>query len=106
MLGLFFYTTKSCHLCEEAAQLLEKLQLVKEVNIEAVDISENDSLVRSYGLRIPVVKNKQSGKEIDWPFIMDDLIDLVELVWVQILSFKIMTTIKLVKAVQSNLVFR
>ena len=65
-------------MCEEAAQLLEKLQLVKEVNIEAVDISENESLVRSYGLRIPVVKNKQSGKEIDWPFIMDDLIDLVE----------------------------
>ena len=78
MLALFFYTTKSCHLCEEAARLLEKLQLVKEVNIEAVDISENESLVRSYGLRIPVVKSKQSGKEIDWPFIMDDLIDLVE----------------------------
>ena len=77
MLALFFYTTKNCHLCEEAAQLLEKLQLVKEVNIEAVDISENESLVRSYGLRNPVGKNKQSGKEINWPFIMDDLIDLV-----------------------------
>jgi len=42
-----------------------------------VDISEKESLVRSYGLRIPVVKNQQSGKEVDWPFIMDDLIDLV-----------------------------
>jgi len=77
MRALFFYTTKNCHLCEEAAQLLEKLQSVKKVNIEAVDISEKESLVRSYGLRIPVVKNQQSGKEVDWPFIMDDLIDLV-----------------------------
>ena len=77
MLTVIFYTTDDCHLCEEAAALLKKLSSLRQINIEPIDISASESLIHLYGIRIPVVKNMQSGKELGWPFEMSDLLNLV-----------------------------
>ena len=73
---LILYTTDGCHLCELAENLLIELEFFKEFHLESIDISADESLVKSYGVRIPVVKNKQTNKEIGWPFQLEDLLNL------------------------------
>ena len=73
MSSLIFYTTEGCHLCEEAALLLETLNKFRCIEIETVDISCDEGLVNLYGIRIPVVRNKYSGNEIGWPFGLAEL---------------------------------
>ena len=53
--------------------LLAELADCLELEIESVDIGADAALVSLYGIRIPVVKNKDSGAEIDWPFTREDL---------------------------------
>lgn len=75
-----FYTTAGCHLCEYADLLLQELvQAANNRNrfeIEEVDISTDEKLVELYGIRIPVVKNAANGKEIGWPFGVEELTTL------------------------------
>jgi len=77
---LIFYTTAGCHLCEHADLLLQELvQAANNRNrfeIEEVDISTDEKLVELYGIRIPVVKNAANGKEIGWPFCVEELTTL------------------------------
>ncbi|MDB3898376.1 glutaredoxin family protein [Gammaproteobacteria bacterium] len=77
---LIFYTTAGCHLCEHADLLLQELvQAANNRNrfeIEEVDISTDEKLVELYGIRIPVVKNGANGKEIGWPFGVEELTTL------------------------------
>lgn len=68
MTKIIFYTTLGCHLCEEAEQLLRHLVSVKDVEIEAVDISNTEALVALYGIRIPVLKRGDTEQELGWPF--------------------------------------
>lgn len=62
--GLVLYGTEFCHLCDEAKAIL------CETGIEAdyVDIAENDELLETYGIRIPVLKRADNGAELGWPF--------------------------------------
>jgi len=73
MTKLIFYTTSGCHLCEHAAVLLDQLRQLKQLEVEEVDISTDEKLVELYGIRIPVVKNAATGKELGWPFDLDEL---------------------------------
>jgi glutaredoxin len=77
---LVFYTTVGCHLCERADLLLQELaQAANTANrfeVEEVDISTDEKLVELYGIRIPVVRNAANGKEIGWPFGIEELITL------------------------------
>ena len=77
---LIFYTTAGCHLCEHADLILQELvQAANNRNrfeIEEVDISTDEKLVELYGIRIPVVKNAANGKEIGWPFGVEELTTL------------------------------
>jgi glutaredoxin len=77
---LIFYTTAGCHLCEHADLLLQELvQAANNRNrfeIEEQDISTDEKLVELYGIRIPVVKNAANGKEIGWPFGVEELTTL------------------------------
>jgi len=52
------------------------LRSFKEFHLESIDISADESLVKIYGIRIPVVKNKQTNEEIGWPFQLEDLLNL------------------------------
>lgn len=73
MTRLLLYTTNGCHLCDEALKLLEQLADRREFTLESVDIANHPALVERYGIRIPVVKNQKSNKEIGWPFDIEAL---------------------------------
>ena len=76
MTTLIFYTSVGCHLCERAEELLAELADCLEIEVESVDIGADAAFVSLYGIRIPVVKNKDSGAEIGWPFTLEDLSSL------------------------------
>jgi thiol-disulfide isomerase/thioredoxin len=73
---LILYTTAGCHLCEQAAAMLEYLQGMHEFSVEALDIASDEALVDQYGIRIPVVRRQGQDKEIGWPFEPEDLLSL------------------------------
>lgn len=70
MVRLILYGTESCHLCETAAdrvrETLEKLPF--RALLTLADITDDDDLVARYGVRIPVLHDTTSGRELDWPF--------------------------------------
>ena len=74
---LVFYTTAGCHLCDQAAVLLQELALQTQgshrFEVEEVDIATDAELVELYGIRIPVVKNAATQREVGWPFDVQDL---------------------------------
>lgn len=61
-------TTSGCHLCEIAEQLLHQAAFEIEFQLYEVDISQDDSLVEQYGVRIPVIVDSLKKKELNWPF--------------------------------------
>jgi hypothetical protein len=71
------YGTDGCHLCELAEQLLaEVVQLAAtRPAVMLVDIIDDERLVEAYGTTIPVIKNTQSGNEMNWPFDAAQLVD-------------------------------
>ncbi|HHJ38199.1 MAG: hypothetical protein AXA67_03660 [Methylothermaceae bacteria B42] len=58
------YGTYACHLCEQAQAILQQLGL----RYEAIDIALDDLLNEQYGVRIPVLRCRYCGWELDWPF--------------------------------------
>lgn len=82
---VLLYTTLGCHLCEDAMDLLKQYRTqqvtepmaenagTEEIEIEEIEISESESLVESYGLRIPVISKLHTSEELDWPFTLNDL---------------------------------
>ncbi|ENA36668.1 MULTISPECIES: glutaredoxin family protein [Pseudomonas] len=59
--------TAACHLCHDAETVL--MPFVEHgLLVETVDIVELDGGVERYGMRIPVLRHLESGRELDWPF--------------------------------------
>ena len=54
-LAFKFLTRPGCHLCDEARPLVEQAILRRGGTLEEVDIDTDDSLIRDYGMRIPVL---------------------------------------------------
>ena len=77
LVKLAFYTTAGCHLCEQAALLLEELQRHREISVETIDIADDEALVEKYGIRIPVILNVATQNELGWPFQYQDLLGLL-----------------------------
>jgi hypothetical protein len=77
MTQLVFYTTSHCHLCEQAEVLLLSLKNQYELNWLTVEISNNDRLIKKYGLTIPVIKRSDTQTEINWPFTTNDIIKFI-----------------------------
>ncbi len=50
-----FFTRSGCHLCDEARTVLLRERERVQFELEEIDIETDGSLVREYGLRIPVV---------------------------------------------------
>ncbi|MRI34155.1 glutaredoxin family protein [Endozoicomonas sp. OPT23] len=76
MISFSFYTTAGCHLCDDAESLLKVLgqhpQLANQFQYHPVEISDTDELIEAYGVRIPVLANRQ-GEELGWPFSIEEL---------------------------------
>jgi hypothetical protein len=70
MTRLILYGTSGCHLCEEAEAILDYcLQAASSPSrFQTVDIATNSELMERYGLLIPVLRNDDSGNELNWPF--------------------------------------
>ena len=75
MSELILYGTSGCHLCEEAEALLDCCLRTANspTGFETVDIATDPELVESYGLLIPVLRNVESGIELNWPFGPEDI---------------------------------
>lgn len=76
------YTTQGCHLCENAAVLLDQQsgfiqELLRDktesLRVQQIEISESDDLLEAYGVRIPVLRFEGSDSELGWPFSADEL---------------------------------
>lgn len=64
--------TSSCHLCEVAEQLLNRLQAVQNTTYQNVDISEFDELLMmQFATSIPVLLT--TNTRLDYPFSVLDL---------------------------------
>ncbi len=73
MLNLNLYSTSHCHLCEQAETLLLNLPDQYDIQWSIIEISADDKLMQLYEVKIPVVKRMDNGKEINWPFTLEQL---------------------------------
>jgi len=54
-----------CRLCDEA---LDLLAAVRAPDFESVFIDQDPRLEARYGLRVPVLRDADGERELDWPF--------------------------------------
>ncbi|RYV01598.1 thioredoxin family protein [Shewanella sp. OPT22] len=66
---LVLFHTDGCHLCEVAEAQLKELSLAFVMK----DICDEETLAEQYGIRIPVLMNNANGKELGWPFDVEDI---------------------------------
>lgn len=69
-MSLTLYQRDSCHLCDLA---LEMLAAARVPDFESIFIDDDAVLEERYGLRVPVLRDGASGKELSWPFDFDRL---------------------------------
>ncbi len=62
---LLLYQRDDCKLCDEAVALLAA---VRAPEFESVWIDDDAELEARYGMRVPVLHDGSSGRELDWPF--------------------------------------
>jgi len=76
---LNLYTTVGCHLCEEALALLRRAQgNGYAFEICEVEISDSESLMAAYGVRIPVIRFEHEERELGWPFTYEELVPFID----------------------------
>lgn len=73
MSTLKLFGTEHCHLCEQAARLLEANQL----SAEKIDICSDDTLYARYEVRIPVLLRCDTEVELAWPFDQHTLLEFI-----------------------------
>ncbi len=71
--GLLLFQTLGCHLCEHALRVIDAAANGGPHSLELVDIADDDRLVQQYGTRIPVLRRRDTGAELDWPFTPEDV---------------------------------
>ena len=64
---LTLYIGESCHLCDQARQVVLAVITDTDWALEEVIITGNEALMAVYGIRIPVVKTS-AGVDKGWPF--------------------------------------
>jgi len=76
--------TSHCHLCEEAALIIEEVIKTKELEskvvvVNQIDIIHNDTFYELYATKIPVLKIEENliNNVIFWPFTKQCVIDLI-----------------------------
>lgn len=82
---LRLYGTLGCHLCDVAAELCQAVANHLQsyditLTIVSVDIADDPDLLEKYGYTIPVLENPLDGRQINWPFGGDDVLQLLETV--------------------------
>ena len=67
-LNIDLFTTLGCSLCEDAEDLLAPYRDAGYVAVTAVDVAEEADLMERYGERIPVLRHREIGTALFWPF--------------------------------------
>lgn len=62
---LILYQRDDCHLCDLA---LEVLAQARVPDFASVFIDDDPALDARYGERVPVLRDADSERELDWPF--------------------------------------
>lgn len=62
---LTLFQRDDCHLCDLALDVLAQARAPEFVNVW---IDGSHALEARYGLRVPVLRDEASGRELDWPF--------------------------------------
>ena len=73
---LTIYYTAACHLCEEADALVNAYFAANGMapdSLTRVEIADDLDLLDRYGVFIPVLKAEATGRELNWPFGLDDI---------------------------------
>ena len=65
MPNLILYQRDYCHLCDLALAVMAEAQAP---DFESVWVDDSDALEQRYGTRVPVLRDENSGCELDWPF--------------------------------------
>ena len=66
---LLLFGTSGCHLCEQAREIIQDcLSDRYDKWIEAIDIAEFEQWQTQYAVRIPVLYDPETQKELGWPF--------------------------------------
>lgn len=70
MTRLLLLGTEGCHLCEEAQEIIAACvaELSVQLKVESIDIAEHPEWQPDYAIRIPVLLETESRREIGWPF--------------------------------------
>jgi hypothetical protein len=64
-MALLLYQRDYCHLCDLALAVLAAARVPE---FDSVFIDDDAALEARYGLRVPVLRNDDTGAELDWPF--------------------------------------
>ena len=64
-MSLILYQRDDCHLCDLALEVLARARVPA---FESVFIDDEEGLEERYGVRVPVLRNDDTGAELDWPF--------------------------------------
>lgn len=64
-MSLILYQRDECHLCDLALEVLAQARLP---DFESVFIDDDATLEAAYGIRVPVLRDGATGRELDWPF--------------------------------------
>lgn len=64
-MSLILYQRDDCHLCDLALAVLADARVP---DFDSVFIDDNAALEDRYGMRVPVLRDEQAGRELDWPF--------------------------------------
>ena len=61
---LILYSRADCHLCDQVIMMLDRAG----VRWRPVDIDDDPELVERYGLKVPVLRRPDTGRELFYPF--------------------------------------
>jgi hypothetical protein len=77
---LLLLGTEGCHLCEEAREIVAACvqETAPHCHIETVDIAEHPEWQPEYAIRIPVLLEPESRRELGWPFDRDQTIEFLQ----------------------------
>ena len=67
---LTLYLRDHCPLCDEAMDLLAQ---ARAPDFDSVWIDDDPALEERYGIRVPVLRDEDDGRELDWPFTVEAL---------------------------------
>lgn len=72
---LNLYSTSNCHLCESAYALIMK---IPDISVTVIEVAVDELLLTKYGLRIPVLQRQDTKIELNWPFTVADIHELLQ----------------------------